>query len=212
MLKTKTYNSEGKESGEMELPERIFGVKLVDDLVHQAVVAQMANSRKVLADTKDKGEVRGGGRKPWKQKGTGRARHGSSRSPIWKGGGVTFGPTTDRNFSKRINKKMKMKALFMVLSGKLRDKEIVVVDDLKLEKTSTKEIKNVFGKLPVKGKILLSLDKSSKNILNSVKNISEVSVISSDSLNIIDLLKNKVLVINKKGIKKIEDTYKGEFK
>ena len=212
MLKTKTYNSEGKESGEMELPERIFGVKLVDDLVHQAVVAQMANSRKVLADTKDKGEVRGGGRKPWKQKGTGRARHGSSRSPIWKGGGVTFGPTTDRNFSKRINKKMKMKALFMVLSGKLRDKEIVVVDDLKLEKTSTKAIKNVFGKLPVKGKVLLSLDKNSKNILNSVKNISEVSVISSDSLNIIDLLKNKVLVINKKGIKKIEDTYKGEFK
>ena len=212
MLKTKTYNSEGKESGEMELPERIFGVKLVDDLVHQAVVAQMANSRKVLADTKDKGEVRGGGRKPWKQKGTGRARHGSSRSPIWKGGGVTFGPTTDRNFSKRINKKMKMKALFMVLSGKLRDKEIVVVDDLKLEKTSTKAIKNVFGKLPVKGKVLLSLDKSSKNILNSVKNISEVSVISSDSLNIIDLLKNKILVINKKGIKKIEDTYKGEFK
>ena len=212
MLKTKTYNSEGKESGEMELPERIFGVKLVDDLVHQAVVAQMANSRKVLADTKDKGEVRGGGRKPWKQKGTGRARHGSSRSPIWKGGGVTFGPTTDRNFSKRINKKMKMKALFMVLSGKLRDKEIVVVDDLKLEKTSTKAIKNVFGKFPVKGKILLSLDKNSKNILNSVKNISEVSVISSDSLNIIDLLKNKILVINKKGIKKIEDTYKGEFK
>ena len=212
MLKTKTYNSEGKESGEMELPERIFGVKLVDDLVHQAVVAQMANSRKVLADTKDKGEVRGGGRKPWKQKGTGRARHGSSRSPIWKGGGVTFGPTTDRNFSKRINKKMKMKALFMVLSGKLKDKEIVVVDDLKLEKTSTKAIKNVFGKFPVKGKILLSLDKNSKNILNSVKNISEVSVISSDSLNIIDLLKNKILVINKKGIKKIEDTYKGEFK
>ena len=212
MLKTKTYNSEGKESGEMELPERIFGVKLVDDLVHQAVVAQMANSRKVLADTKDKGEVRGGGRKPWKQKGTGRARHGSSRSPIWKGGGVTFGPTTDRNFSKRINKKMKMKALFMVLSGKLKDKEIVVVDDLKLEKTSTKAMKNVFGKLPVKGKVLLSLDKSSKNILNSIKNISEVSVISSDSLNIIDLLKNKILVINKKGIKKIEDTYKGEFK
>jgi len=212
MLKTKVYNLEGKENGEMELPERIFSVKLVDDLVHQAVVAQMANSRQVLADTKDKGEVRGGGRKPWKQKGTGRARHGSIRSPLWKGGGVTFGPTTERNFSKRINKKMRMKALFMVLSGKLRDKEIVVVDDLKLEKTSTKTMKNVFGKLPIKGKILLSLDKNSKNILNSVKNIQEVSVISSDSLNVVDLLKNKVLVINKKGIKKIEDTYKCEFK
>lgn len=212
MPKTKIYNQEGKESGEIELPERIFGVKLVDDLVHQVVVAQMANSRKVLADTKDKGEVRGGGRKPWKQKGTGRARHGSIRSPLWKGGGVTFGPTTDRNFSKRINKKMKMKALFMVLSGKLRDKEIVVVDDLKINKTSTKSMKDIFSKLPVKGKVLLSLDKNNKNILNSVKNIPEVSVISSDSLNIVDLLKNKVLVINKKGIKKIEDTYKCEFK
>ena len=105
MLKTKLYNSEGKESGEVELPESVFGVKLVDDLVHQVVVAQMANARQVLADTKDKGEVRGGGKKPWKQKGTGRARHGSSRSPLWKGGGVTFGPTNDRNFSKMINKK-----------------------------------------------------------------------------------------------------------
>lgn len=212
MLKIKTYNQEGKESGEMELPERVFGVKLVGDLVHQAVVAQMANARKVLADTKDKSEVRGGGRKPWKQKGTGRARHGSSRSPIWKGGGITFGPTTARNFGKRINKKMKMKALFMVLSEKLRDKEILVVDDLKLNKVSTKTVKNIFGKLPTKGKILLSLDKNDKNTLNSVRNIPEISMISSDSLNVVDLLKNKILVINRKGIKKIEETYKGEFK
>lgn len=212
MLKTKTYNSEGKESGEMKLPDRIFGVKLVDDLVHQVMVAQTANARKVLADTKDKGEVRGGGRKPWRQKGTGRARHGSIRSPLWKGGGVTFGPTTERNFSKRINKKMKMKALFMVLSEKLKDKELLVIDDLKLNKTSTKTMKNIFGGFPIKGKILLSLDKNNKNILNSVKNIPEVSVISSDSLNVVDLLKNKILVINKKGIKKIEDTYKCEFK
>ena len=171
MPKTKTYNSEGKESGEMELPDSVFGVELVDDLVHQAVVAQMANSRQVLADTKDKGEVRGGGRKPWKQKGTGRARHGSSRSPLWKGGGVTFGPTTDRNFSKRINKKMKMKALFMVLSGKLKDEEIIVVDDLKINKTSTKAMKNIFKNLPIKGKVILYLDKSNQNILYSVKNI-----------------------------------------
>ena len=107
---------------------------------------------------------------------------------------------------------MKMKALFMVLSEKLRDKELLVVDDLKLNKTSTKTMKNIFGGLPIKGKILLSLDKNNKNILNSVKNIPEVSVISSDSLNVVDLLKNKILVINKKGIKKIEDTYKCEFK
>ena len=208
MLKTKIYNQEGKESGEMELPSRVFGIKLVDDLVHQAVVAQMANSRQVLADTKDKGEVRGGGKKPWRQKGTGRARHGSIRSPLWKGGGVTFGPTTDRNFSKRINKKMKMKALFMVLSGKLRDKEIIVVDDLKINKTSTKAMKDIFKSLPIKGKVLLSLDKSDQNILNSVKNIPKVSVLASDSLNVVDLLKNKILVINKRGIEKIGEVYK----
>lgn len=208
MLKTKLYNQEGKESGEMKLPESVFGVELVDDLVHQVVVAQMANSRQVLADTKDKGEVRGGGRKPWKQKGTGRARHGSSRSPIWKGGGVTFGPTTERNFSKRINKKMKVKALFMVLSGKLKDEEIIVVDDLKIDKTSTKKMKDIFNNLPIQGKVLLSLDKRNENILNSVKNIPKVSVLASDSLNVVDLLKNKVLVIDKKGIEKIGEVYK----
>jgi len=208
MLKIKIYNQDGKENGEMELPESVFGVELVDDLVHQVVVAQMANSRQVLADTKDKGEVRGGGKKPWRQKGTGRARHGSIRSPLWKGGGVTFGPTTDRNFSKRINKKMKMKALFMVLSEKLKDKEIVVVDDLKISKTSTKAMKDIFNNLPIKGKVLLSLDKNNKNILNSVKNIPEVSVIASDSLNVVDLLKNKILVINKRGIEKIGEVYK----
>jgi len=208
MLKTKIYNQEGKESGEMELPDGVFGMELVDDLVHQVVVAQMANARQVLADTKDKGEVRGGGKKPWKQKGTGRARHGSSRSPIWKGGGVTFGPTTERNFSKRINKKMKTKALFMVLSGKLKDEEIIVVDDLKINKTSTKEMKNIFNNLPIKGKVLLSLDKNNRNILNSVKNIPKVSVLASDSLNVVDLLKNKFLVIDKSGIEKVGEIYK----
>ena len=208
MLKTKLYNQEGKESGEMELPENVFGVELNDDLVHQAVVAQMANARQILADTKDKGEVRGGGKKPWKQKGTGRARHGSSRSPIWKGGGVTFGPTSDRNFSKMINKKMKTKALFMVLSGKLRDNEIVVVDNIKLEKTSTSKMKSVLDKLPLSGKVLISIDKKDDNIFNSIKNIPNISMIASDSLNVVDLLKNKVLLINKKGIERIGEVYK----
>ena len=104
MLKVKVYNLEGKETEEVELSEEIFDVKIKDDLVHQAFVAHISNSRQVLADTKNKGEVRGGGKKPWKQKGTGRARHGSSRSPIWRGGGVTFGPTTERNYSKKIKR------------------------------------------------------------------------------------------------------------
>ena len=208
MLKTKLYNSEGKESGEMELPERVFGVELVDDLVHQVVVAQMANARQVLADTKDKGEVRGGGKKPWKQKGTGRARHGSSRSPLWKGGGVTFGPTSDRNFSKMINKKMKTKALLMVLSSKLKDNELVVVENIKLEKTSTKKMKDILGKLPLSGKVLISMNKKNDSVFNSVKNIQNTSMIASDSLNVVDLLKNKMLVVDKKGIERIEEVYK----
>ena len=207
MLKTKLYNSEGKETGEVELPENVFGVKLNDDLVHQAVVAQTANARQVLADTKDKGEVRGGGKKPWKQKGTGRARHGSSRSPLWKGGGVTFGPTSDRNFSKMINKKMKTKALLMVLSSKLKDNELVVVENIKLEKTSTKKMKDILGKLPLSGKVLISMDKKNDSIFNSVKNIQNTSMLASDSLNVVDLLKNKMLVINKKGIERIKETY-----
>ena len=207
MTKVKVYNIEGKESGEMDLPEEIFGLKVNDDLVHQAYVAHISNSRQVLADTKNRGEVRGGGKKPWKQKGTGRARHGSSRSPIWKGGGVTFGPTNDRNFSKKINKKMKTKALFMVLSSKLKDNELIVMDDVKLEKVSTKSMSSVIDKLSVKGKILFSFDKKDSNIFKSIKNIPNTAMIASNSLNIADLLKSKNLVINKKGIDKIKETY-----
>ncbi|MCK5413086.1 MAG: 50S ribosomal protein L4 [Candidatus Pacebacteria bacterium] len=207
MTKVKVYNIEGKESGEMDLPEEIFGLKVNDDLVHQAYVAHISNSRQVLADTKNRGEVRGGGKKPWKQKGTGRARHGSSRSPIWKGGGVTFGPTNDRNFSKKINKKMKTKALFMVLSSKLKDNELIVMDDVKLEKVSTKSMSSVIDKLSVKGKILFSFDKKDSNIFKSIKNIPNTAMIASNSLNIADLLKSKNLVINKKGIDEIKETY-----
>jgi large subunit ribosomal protein L4 len=182
-----------------------------DDLVHQVVVAQMANSRQAIADTKDRGEVRGGGKKPWKQKGTGRARHGSSRSPIWKGGGVTFGPTSDRNFTKRINKKMKVKALFMVLSEKLREEKILVLDNVKMEKPSTKNMLSSLSKLSIKTKALLALDKKDDNMIKSVGNISNISLIASDSINVVDILKNDMFVVNKEGLKKIEETYKYEF-
>ena len=208
MLKIKVYNLEGKETEEVELSEEIFDVKVKDDLVHQAFVAHISNSRQVLADTKNKGEVRGGGKKPWKQKGTGRARHGSSRSPIWRGGGVTFGPTTERNYSKKINKKMKAKALRMVLSSKVKDKELIILDDPKLNKVSTKLMSDTLKKLPISGKVLLSLGKKDDRIFKSVKNIPNTSMIASDSLNIADLLKNKFLIVNKDGIKKIEEVYR----
>lgn len=210
-MKTKVYNLEGKETGEVELPERIFNVPVNEDLIHQVVVAQMANAREVLADTKDRGEVSGGGKKPWKQKGTGRARHGSTRSPIWKGGGVTFGPTSDRNFEKRINKKMKAKALFMVLSEKLREQKILVLEDVVMAKPSTKEMLKSLVKLSIKSKALLALGKKNDNVIKSVGNIASVSLIASDSLNVVDLLKNDLFVVNKEGLKKIEETYKYEF-
>ena len=120
-LKIKVYTQDGKETKELALNPAVFGVAVKESVVHQVMVAQMANSRVAIAHTKTRAEVRGGGRKPWKQKGTGRARHGSTRSPIWVGGGVTFGPRSDRNFSQKVNKKMKTKALFMCLSDKVNN-------------------------------------------------------------------------------------------
>ncbi|MDD3190361.1 MAG: 50S ribosomal protein L4 [Candidatus Pacebacteria bacterium] len=210
-MKIKVYNLEGQESGQMDLSERIFDVPVNEDLIHQVVVSQMANSRVAIADTKDRGEVSGGGKKPWKQKGTGRARHGSSRSPIWKGGGVTFGPTSDRNFSKKVNKKMKAKALFMILTDKLKENKIMVFEKMELEKPSTKKMISFLDKMSVKSKALMALGEKDRNMIKSVNNISNVSTIAGDSVNVVDLMKNDILIVSKEGIKKIEETYKYEF-
>ncbi len=137
-IKVRVYNQNAEATGEMELSPKVFGMKANSALVHQAVVTQMANMRKVIAHTKTRCEVRGGGRKPWAQKGTGRARHGSSRSPIWKGGGVTFGPRNDRNFKMRINKKMRQNAILMVLSDKLASNHFTIVDKLEMAEFKTK--------------------------------------------------------------------------
>jgi len=139
MLKSSIYNQKAEVVGDINLPENIFGLKVNEGLVHQAVVAQMGNERQVLAHTKQRADVRGGGKKPWKQKGTGRARAGSSRSPIWIGGGVTFGPLKNRNFSKDINTKMKRAALFMVLSDKVAEKNIAILEKIESENFKTKE-------------------------------------------------------------------------
>lgn len=211
-MKTKTYNLDGKATGEVELQDRIFKVEANHDLIHQVVVAQMANSRVAIADTKDRGEVRGGGKKPWKQKGTGRARHGSTRSPIWKGGGVAFGPTSDRNYTKRINKKMKTKALFMVLSEKLKQEKLFVVDNFDaLDKPSTKQMIKMLAALKINSKTLFALDEKQESVMRSAANVGQVSLIASGALNVVDLLKNDVLVTTTKGIEKMEATYKYEF-
>ena len=139
MLKVSIYNKNAESVGDMSLPENIFGLEINEGLVHQAVVAQMGNERQILAHTKQRADVRGGGKKPWKQKGTGRARVGSSRSPIWIGGGVTFGPLKNRNFSKDINLKMKRAALFMTLSDKVAEGNIAVLEKIESENFKTKE-------------------------------------------------------------------------
>ena len=225
MLKASIYNKKAESVGDMNLPKNIFGLDVKEGLVHQAVVAQMGNERQVLAHTKQRADVRGGGKKPWKQKGTGRARAGSSRSPIWIGGGVTFGPLNNRNFSKGLNVKMKRAALFMALSDKFAENNLAVLDKIESENFKTKEFNELvaeFEKSVLAGKKDLKNEKKSKvkrsvlliNAKNeekdkySAKNLAGVKLINLDNINIVDLLRYKKLIITVDAINKIEQRYK----
>lgn len=205
-MEAKVYNQSGKETGKVTLPETVFGLPWNADLVHQVVVGMQANSRTPVAHTHDRGEQRGGGKKPWRQKGTGSARHGSRRSPIWRGGGVTFGPRNEKDYSKKINKKMKTKALYTVLSQKLKDNEIIFVDDLKFDAPKTKEAIGVLASLSKgAGQEMLAAKKrnaayiatSGKDIAvdRSFQNIGSVEVDEARNINAVDLLKYKYLVV-----------------
>lgn len=209
MVKVKVYNLEGKEVEEIKLDPQIFEVEINPALVHQVVEAQQANTRFKLAHTKTKGEVRGGGKKPWRQKGTGRARAGSTRSPLWVGGGVTFGPRKEREFGKKINKKMKTKALFMTLTDKVKENSLVVLDKLALAKIKTKDLVKVLKKLPhKKASALIVLTDKDEIITKSARNLPKVKTILANSLNVFDVLKYSCLIIDKAGLKKISETYK----
>ena len=204
----KTYNQEGKELGKTLLPKEIFEVSLNSDLVHQVMVSQMANRRKVIAHTKTRAEVRGGGRKPWRQKGTGRARHGSIRSPIWRGGGITFGPRKEKVFKKKIPTKMRRKALFMVLSAKAKENFILLLDSLKLEKPKTKFMVKILHTLPLKtASCLIALPKKDDFVIRAARNIPKVETIQAKDLNTLDLLSFKYLILPKDAIKVIKDTF-----
>ncbi|MBI2625324.1 MAG: 50S ribosomal protein L4 [Candidatus Nealsonbacteria bacterium] len=203
----KTYNQKGEEVGQTRLPADIFGLSFNSDLVHQIVLSQMSNRRRVIAHTKGRGEVRGGGRKPWRQKGTGRARHGSIRSPLWIGGGVTFGPTKERNFKKVVPIKMKRKALLMVLSDKAKNSLIVLLDQLNLEKAKTKIMVEILGKLPNKGSKIIALPAMDKNIILAARNIPDVKTCQAKDLNALDLLSFKYLIMPKESIKVIKETF-----
>jgi len=204
----KAYKQSGQESGKAKLPPEIFDLKISPDLVHQVVVSQMANRRRVTAHSKGRGEVRGGGRKPWRQKGTGRARAGSIRSPIWRGGGVTFGPTKKRVFKKKINKKMRKKALFMVLSGKAKSNLLVLLESLKIEKPKTKLMAEIMEKLPSKGgSSLLILSGPDKNVITAARNLPDVETKQAKDLNALSLLQFKYLIMTKEAIKAIKETF-----
>jgi len=217
MLKTKVYNPKGEVVGEVELNSRIFGVKANKALIHQAVVTQMANARQVLAHTKGRSEVRGGGKKPWRQKGTGRARHGSVRSPIWIGGGVTFGPTKERNFKKKINKKMKQKAILMALSDRSLNNILIVLDKLEMTNYKTKDFNQILkavklGDKKAKRSVLTILEKKDDKVMRSGRNLTGVKIINLDNINILDLLKYKNLILTVAGVKRLEERYGNNVK
>lgn len=202
------YNKEGKKEGQTRLPKEIFDVKMNPDLVWQVVLVQMANRKQITAHTKDRSEVRGGGRKPWRQKGTGRARHGSIRSPLWRGGGVTFGPRKEKILEKKIPKKMRRKALFMVLSAKVKDNEMVVIDDLELKVPKTKPMAELLKKIfPDKISAIFALAEKNENVYKSLRNIPKIKVMEVRELNVLDLLNYRHLVLEKEAINKIKETF-----
>jgi len=208
MAKVKVYNQQGEATGEIELQANLFEVEANPALIHEVVVAQQANSREAIAHTKDRSEVRGGGRKPWRQKGTGRARAGTIRSPLWRGGGVTFGPTKERNFSKRVNKKAKQKALAMVLSDKVKNDRLIVVDTLKLPELKTKNFVAVYEKLPVSGKkTLVVTDPENKDVQRAARNVPKVDLIGATSMNVVDTLSHEYLLVTKEAVEILHKTY-----
>jgi len=207
-MTTDVYNNQAKKVGTVDLPDRIFGRSWNPDLVHQAVRAQTANKRANFAHAKGRSEKRGGGKKPWRQKGTGRARHGSIRSPIWRGGGVTHGPSKERIFTLRLNKKMRQGAMFSILSRKLKDGEIKVVDSLGLSDTKTKSLSEVLKNFREGKKTFLVIaDKDNKNVYQASRNLKDVKSLDPRSLNAYDLMKYKEIILEKNAVEEIDKHY-----
>jgi large subunit ribosomal protein L4 len=212
-MKVKVYNKNLESTEEMDLNPKIFDVKPVSELIQQAVRIQMNNARSSLANTKTRGEVRGGGKKPWKQKGTGRARAGSTRSPIWRHGGITFGPRANRNYELKMNKKEWRKALYMVLSDKAATNNFLVFSEFSLSTPKTKEmaamLKSIKEKIAAKTsrKFLVLLPKNDQAIEQATRNLKDAKVIHANSLNIVDLLKYDAVLALKGSLEIIEKTY-----
>ena len=204
-METVIYNQLGNESGKITLPEYIFGLRWNSDLVHQVAVSMASSARHPIAHAKTRGEVRGGGKKPWQQKGTGRARHGSSRSPIWVGGGTTHGPRNDKNYDRKVNKKMKAKALFTILSRKFREGEVFFIDSVSVKTAKTKDavealstLSKVSGFPTLKGKransMFIALGTSNKDMSRALENVGNISVEECRNISVPAVLKYKTIV------------------
>ncbi|MBP3474917.1 MAG: 50S ribosomal protein L4 [Lachnospiraceae bacterium] len=205
MAQVSVYNMEGKEVGKMDLNDAVFGVEINEHLVHMAVVQTLANKRQGTQKAKTRSEVSGGGRKPWRQKGTGHARQGSIRAPQWKGGGVVFAPVP-RDYSFKLNKKEKRAALKSVLTSRVQENKLIVVDELKFDEIKTKNFKNVMDNLKVE-KAIVVLGEKDDNVIISARNLPTVSTAVADNINVYDILKGDTLVLTKGAVAKIEEVY-----
>ena len=205
MANVSVYNMEGKEVGTMELNDAVFGVEINDHLVHLAVVRQLANNRQGTQKAKTRSEVSGGGRKPWRQKGTGHARQGSTRSPQWAGGGVVFAPTP-RDYSLKMNKKERRAALKSVLTSRVQENKLIVLDELKLDEVITKAMQNVLNNLNV-SKALVVLADNDANVVLSTRNIPDVVTALPNTINVYDVLKYNTVILTKASAAAIEEVY-----
>ena len=205
MANVAIYNMEGKEVGTMELNDAVFGVEINEHLVHLATVGQLANKRQGTQKAKTRSEVSGGGRKPWRQKGTGHARQGSTRAPQWTGGGVVFAPVP-RDYTVKMNKKEKRAALKSVLTSRVQENKFLVVDELKFDEIKTKKMQGVLDALKVK-KALVVLKDNDQNVLLSARNIADVRTVLTSTLNVFDILKYDTVVVTKAAVENIEEVY-----
>ena len=205
MANVSVLNMEGKEVGSMELNDAVFGVEINEHLVHQAVVLQLANNRQGTQKAKTRSEVSGGGRKPWRQKGTGHARQGSTRAPQWTGGGVVFAPVP-RDYSFKMNKKEKRAALKSVLTSKVQENKFIVLDELKLAEVKTKEMKKLLDNLKVNNALVIIGD-DSENVALSARNIAGVQTASVNTINVFDMLKYNTIIATKSSVASIEEVY-----
>lgn len=205
MANVSVYNMEGKEVGTIELNDAVFGVEVNEHLLHMAVVHQLANKRQGTQKAKTRSEVSGGGRKPWRQKGTGHARQGSTRSPQWTGGGVVFAPTP-RDYSFKMNKKEKRIALQSAFTSKVNENKLIVVDEIKLDEIKTKKFQAVLDNLKV-SKALVVLNENDKNVVLSAKNIPSVQTALTNTINVYDILKYNTVIVTKAAVATIEEVY-----